>query len=209
MRILYILFIVSLYSFHSLYSQEKYKISASYTEETITLDGIDNEVSWSKASMISDEFNGIIPIAENKGSQKNEIKIIYDDKFLYVFAKAYTTADKVGEPSLKRDARTRGADAILVMFDTYSDATNAFWFESTSSGVKKDALISNGGQRFETDIDFSWDIKFDVKTVKHVGYYSAEFKIPFSSMKFPEGSRKWKVNFLELTIYTLSLTHGL
>ena len=195
MRILYILFIVSLYSFHSLYSQEKYKISASYTEETITLDGIDNEVSWSKASMISDEFNGIIPIAENKGSQKNEIKIIYDDKFLYVFAKAYTTADKVGEPSLKRDARTRGADAILVMFDTYSDATNAFWFESTSSGVKKDALISNGGQRFETDIDFSWDIKFDVKTLKHVGYYSAEFKIPFSSMKFPEGSTKWKVNF--------------
>ena len=117
MRILYILFIVSLYSFHSLYSQEKYKISASYTEETITLDGIDNEVSWSKASMISDEFNGIIPIAENKGSQKNEIKIIYDNKFLYVFAKAYTTADKVGEPSLKRDARTRGADAILVMFE--------------------------------------------------------------------------------------------
>ena len=42
-----------------------------------------------------------------KGSQKNEIKIIYDNKFIYVFAKAYTTADKVGEPSLKRDARTQ------------------------------------------------------------------------------------------------------
>ena len=36
------------------------------------------------------------------------------------------------------------------MFDTYSDATNAFWFESTSSGVKKDALISNGGQSSRT-----------------------------------------------------------
>ena len=81
------------------------------------------------------------------------------------------------------------------MFDTYSDATNAFWFESTSSGVKKDALISNGGQSSGNDIDFSWDIKFDVKTVKHNGYYSVEFKIPFSSLKFPEGSTKWKVNF--------------
>ena len=118
MRTLTVLYIVFFYSFHSLLSQEKYKISASYTEETISLDGIDDEASWSKASMISDEFNGLIPIPENKGSQKNEIKIIYDNKFLYVFAKAYTTADKVGEPSLKRDARTRGADAILVMFDT-------------------------------------------------------------------------------------------
>ena len=176
------------------YSQEK-KIFATYTNETITLDGIDNEISWTNAGKISDEFYGIIPIPENKGSQKNEIKIIYDDKFLYVFAKAYTIAEKIGEPSLKRDAKTRGADAILVMFDTYSDATNAFWFESTSSGVKKDALISNGGQSSGNDIDFSWDIKFDVKTVKHNGYYSVEFKIPFSSLKFPEGSSSWKVNF--------------
>jgi hypothetical protein len=176
------------------YSQEK-KIFATYTNETITLDGIDNEISWTNTKKISDEFYGIIPIPENKGSQKNEIKIIYDDKFLYVFAKAYTIAEKIGEPSLKRDAKTRGADAILVMFDTYSDATNAFWFESTSSGVKKDALISNGGQSSGNDIDFSWDIKFDVKTVKHNGYYSVEFKIPFSSLKFPEGSTKWKVNF--------------
>jgi len=176
------------------YSQEK-KIFATYTNETITLDGIDNEISWTDAEKISDEFYGIIPIPENKGSQKNEIKIIYDDKFLYVFAKAYTIAEKIGEPSLKRDAKTRGADAILVMFDTYSDATNAFWFESTSSGVKKDALISNGGQSSGNDIDFSWDIKFDVKTVKHNGYYSVEFKIPFSSLKFPEGSTSWKVNF--------------
>ena len=35
-----------------------------------------------------------------------------------------------------------------------SDASNAFWFESTSSGVKKDALISNGGRSFGNDIDF-------------------------------------------------------
>ena len=167
-------FIISLFFilvFQSSYCQEK-KIFAKYTDETITLDGIDNEISRTNAEKISDEFYGIMPIPENKGSQKNEIKIIYDDKFLYVFAKAYTIAEKIGEPSLKRDAKTPGADAILVMFDTYSDAANAFWFESTSSGVKKDALISNGGQSSGNDIDFSWDIKYDVKTVKHDGFYS-------------------------------------
>ena len=137
----------------------------------ITLDGIDNEISWTKAEKISDEFYGIIPVPENKGSQKNEIKIIYDDKFLYVFAKAYTIAEKIGEPSLERDAKTRGADAILLLFDTYSDASNAFWFESTSSGVKKDDLVSNGGLNFQTDVNFSWDIKYEVKTKFSEGYY--------------------------------------
>ena len=99
MRVLTILFLVFFYSFQNLLSQEKYNISASYTDETITLDGIDNEVSWGKASMISDEFNGIIPIPGNKGSQKNEIKIIYDNKFLYVFAKAYTCCLLYTSPS--------------------------------------------------------------------------------------------------------------
>ena len=79
------MFSFTLFKIYSL--KKSIKISASYTYETITLDGIDNEVSWGKASMISDEFNGIIPIPGNKGSQKNEIKIIYDNKFLYVFAK--------------------------------------------------------------------------------------------------------------------------
>ena len=103
----------------------------------------------------------------------------------------------------------RGADAILVMFDTYSDASNAFWFESTSSGVKKDALISNGGRSFGNDIDFSWDIRFDVKTVKHNGYYSVEFKIPFSSLKFLKDQLDGKLIFIEQTMFFLNLIRGL
>ena len=97
MRLFAFLFLVFFYSFQNLISQEKYQISASYTEEAITLDGIDNEVSWSKASMISDEFNGLIPIPENKGSQKNEIKIIYDNKFI-CFAKHIQLQIKLENP---------------------------------------------------------------------------------------------------------------
>ena len=75
MRLFAFLFLVFFYSFQNLISQEKYQISASYTEEAITLDGIDNEVSWGKASMVSDEFNGLMPIPENKGSQKTKLKL--------------------------------------------------------------------------------------------------------------------------------------
>ena len=156
---------------------------------------MDNELSWGKTQVINDEFYQLIPLREVKASQKNSIKIIYDDKFLYIFAKASTKDGKASVPSLERDYQVQGTDAIFFLLDTYSDSSNAFWFEANSVGVKKDALVSNGGLRFQSDIDFSWDIKYDVKTVKHDGFYSVEFKIPFSSLKFPEGSTKWKVNF--------------
>ena len=123
---------------------------------------MDNELSWSKTQVTIDEFYQLIPLREVKASQSNNIKIIYDDKYLYIFAKAITKDGKASVPSLERDYQIRGTDAIFFLLDTYSDSSNAFWFESTSSGVKKDALISNGGRSFENDIDFSWDIRFDV-----------------------------------------------
>ena len=57
-------------------------------------------------------------------------------------------------------------------------------------------------------IDFSWDIRFDVKTVKQDGYYSVEFKIPFSSLKFPE-DQLIKLIFIEQTMCILNSIHGL
>ena len=144
MRALTILLLLFFHSFQNLLSQEKYSISAAYTEETITLDGIDNEVSWDKASMISDEFNGIIPIPGNKFS-KNEIKIIYDNKFLYVFAKAYTTADK-WRTSLKRDAKLE-VQTLSLLCLILIVMQNAYL--SQLSGVKKDALILMEGKDLE------------------------------------------------------------
>ena len=189
-------FILSLFFiliFQSSYTQEISELRATYTDEKITLDGIDSELSWGKTQVINDDFYQIFPVPENKGSQKNEIKIIYDDKFLYIFAKASTKDGKASVTSLERDYQVPGTDAIFILLDTYSDSSNAFWFEANSVGVKKDALVSNGGLRFESDIDFSWDIKYEVETFISEEFYNIEFKIPFSSLKFPEGSTKWKI----------------
>ncbi|MDG2397611.1 MAG: DUF5916 domain-containing protein [Flavobacteriaceae bacterium] len=194
------LFILSI-SFFLAYNQEKKEIFASYTEEKIVLDGIQNEISWKKKKMVRDSFFQFIPVPESKGSSMNEFKIIYDKKNIYVFAKLFSEAKKISVPSLERDWKIRGSDGFLILFDTYKDGSNAFWFESNSVGVKKDALVSNGGQRFESDVDFSWDIKWDVKSSPGEGYYNLEFKIPFSSLKFPEGSTKWKVQFFRADNY--------
>ena len=100
---------------------------------------------------------------------------------------------KLNTPSLERDNQERGNEGIAVIFDTYQDGNNGFWFEADHNGVKKDALLSNGGQRFPQDLDFTYNrikISWDVKTSIKSDFYTIEFKIPgFNSLKFPEDSR--------------------
>ena len=185
------------FSHQNLYGQSNKNGSAKFSDEEFILDGIDNEKIWESSEIITN-FNSFFPIHLNKPSQKTEIKIVYDKSNIYVFAKCFTSNEKLNTPSLERDNQERGNEGIAVIFDTYKDGNNGFWFESDHNGVKKDALLSNGGQRFPQDLDFTWDISWDVKTSVKPDFYTMEFKIPFNSIKFPEDSQNWNIQFIRI-----------
>mgnify|MGYP001202029853 FL=1 len=185
------------FSHQNFYGQSNKNGSAKFSDEEFILDGIDKEKIWESSEIITN-FNSFFPIHLNKPSQKTEIKIVYDKSNIYVFAKCFTSKEKLNTPSLERDNQERGNEGIAVIFDTYQDGNNGFWFEADHNGVKKDALLSNGGQRFPQDLDFTWDISWDVKTSIKPDFYTIEFKIPFNSLKFPEDSRNWKIQFIRI-----------
>ncbi len=96
-------------------------------------------------------------------------------------------------PSLKRDYSARGNDNINLLFDTFNDGTNAFFFGSNPVGVQRDALISGGGDDFSGFRD-TWDVKWENVSKIYEDHYIAEMKIPMSSFKFKEGETKWRFN---------------
>ena len=108
-----IIYLTCFLLYNNFYAQEKKKLQATYTNEKIILDGMDNELSWTKTQVTTDEFYQLIPLREVKASQNNSIKIIYDDKYLYIFAKATTKDGKASIPSLERDYQIQGTDAIF------------------------------------------------------------------------------------------------
>ena len=114
--------------------------------------------------------------SDSLASQKTEVKVVHNDTYIYAFIKAFNSSNKYGIPSLERDSSVPGNDAVILLFDTYKDGNNAFWFESNPVGLKKDALISEGGD----DIDMTWDIKWEVETYIGDGFYQCEFKIPLN-----------------------------
>ena len=176
--------------------QEFKSLYSTYTDQSIELDGKDDEEFWGK-NLVGKEFWQYFP-SDSLASQKTEVKIVHNEDYIYAFIKAFNRSNKYGIPSLERDSSVQGNDAVILLFDTYTDGNNAFFFESNPVGVKKDALISEGGD----DIDMTWDIKWEVETYIGDGFYQCEFKIPLKSLKFPDGSKDWRFQVFRADIFT-------
>ena len=183
--------------FNTLVNAQEFKnLYSTYTDQSIDLDGKDDEEFWNQNSA-GEEFWQNFP-SDSLASQKTEVKIVHNDNYIYAFIKAFNSSNKYSIPSLERDSSVPGNDAVILLFDTYKDGNNAFFFESNPVGLKKDALISEGGD----DIDMTWDIKWEVETYIGNGFYQCEFKIPLNSLKFPDGSKDWRFQVFRADIFT-------
>lgn len=162
------------------------------TTEKIVLDGKLDEAVWKEAGGISD-FWQFFPTDSSKAGGETEIYMTYDEEYIYVATKCYSSSNNFLTPTLKRDYGFRNSDNISILFDTYNDQTNAFLFGMNPEGVRREALISSGG-RDRGAFDSSWDNKWDGNARKYENYWIAEFAIPFKTIRYTEGSTRWRFN---------------
>ena len=159
----------------------------------ITIDGSGIEPQWQKASWQSD-FWMWRPTDSLAAQKQTRFKIIRDENYLYLLVELETNGTNFTTPNLKRDFSTFGADYLTLLFDTFSDATNAFSFTTNPLGLKSDGLISGGNQDYRNSRNFAWDTKWNVETKIEETRYTAEFKIPFSSLFYDNKNTAWRFN---------------
>lgn len=179
-------------------------LKINQTNETIKLDGIMDEEIWQKAD-VAQNFWQNFPMDTSQSIARSEIRMTYDDQFIYIFAKCYSTSED-GDiyyvtPSLRRDFRGAGNDMITFIFDTFKDQTNAFTFGLNPYGVQREGLIANGGS-LQEDFDLSWDNKWYSAAKIFPGYWTAEVAIPFKSIRFKENTDEWLLQFYRLDSHT-------
>ncbi|MFP4095688.1 MAG: DUF5916 domain-containing protein [Cyclobacteriaceae bacterium] len=175
-------------------------LKISETSEAIRLDGIMDEEIWQKAD-VAQNFWQNFPMDTSLAVARSEIRMAYDDQFIYIFAKCYSTSQD-GDiyyvtPSLRRDFRGAGNDMITFIFDTFQDQTNAVVFGINPYGVQREGLVANGGFTSE-DYDLSWDNKWYSAAKIYPGYWTAEAAIPFKSIRYKEESDQWRLQFYRL-----------
>jgi hypothetical protein len=112
-------------------------------------------------------------------TQRTEFRVAYDASTLFVRVRAFDTdPDRIVTYLTRRDSDSPG-DWLRVMIDSYHDKRTAYEFGVNPSGVKMDRYWFN-----DTSRDDSWDAVWDVSVSRDAQGWSAEFRIPFSQLRF-------------------------
>ena len=168
-------------------------ITAVRTNEAPVIDGLVNEPVWQKAPAVLD-FTQFDPDEGALPTEQTAVKILYDDRALYVGVTCYDARPDLIVHQLTRRDRSTEADRFTVMFDSYHDLQTAFVFSTNASGVQSDGILSQDGAVYDVTLDAVWT----VKTETYLDGWSAEFEIPYNALRFSEqaGSEMvWGINF--------------
>ena len=161
-------------------------------KSSVVIDGNLSAGEWTEQNGATDFFQ-YFPTDTSKANYDTEIYFQYDENNLYVGIRCYSQGNDYVLNSLKRDYRAWGNDNLTLVFDTFKDGTNAFVFGITPYGVRREALISGGGNQRE-DFSSSWDNKWIGESKMHDGYWTAELSIPFKSIRFDQDTKVWGFN---------------
>ena len=144
----------------------------------IVLDGKLNEEIWQQAPVIT-EFLQRDPAEGQPPTFKTEARVAYDDAAIYIAVRAFDSdASKLVGILTRRDQRSP-SDWIRIVVDSYFDKRSAYEFGVNPVGVKTDRYYFNDGNS-----DDSWDAVWDVEVEKDADGWRAEFRIPFSQLRF-------------------------
>ena len=164
-------------------------VVAVRTSQPINLDGVLDEAAWATATPAT-ALRQVEPDEGQAVSERSEIRILYDDDYLYVGA-FYHDRSPVTTHLARRDAVMFDSDKTTIAFDTYRDGLTAYRFHANPAGVRRDTRLS-GGQM--TGGDPTWDPVWDLRTTVTDSSWVVEMRIPFSQIPFAEGPEQvWGV----------------
>jgi hypothetical protein len=154
-------------------------------EAPVSLDGHVTEAAWSAV----EPFPVVMFAPEYQGSmtERTEIRFAHDGEHLYASARFYDS-----DPSgIRANGFVRDDDAeddfFNVVIDTFGDGESAVWFLVTPRGNRVDGAITDnaeGATWNHVEYDSFWDA---AAAVTDEGW-SAEMRIPFSSLRFSRDS---------------------
>ncbi len=172
------------------------------------IDGRLDDSVWAAAPVITG-FVQHEPFDGTDATERTEVRLLFDGRALYIGARL---AD--GDPSgiirgeARRDLILKEQDAFIILLDTFHDRQNGFLFGTTPAGVEHDSQINKEGEGgFGGPVgtapsvtggneNINWDGTWKVRTSIDDKGWSAEFEIPFETLRYGSGvPQTWGLNF--------------
>ncbi len=166
------------------------------------LDGALGEDFWQRAEAVG-QLRQQEPVSGAPASERTEVRMAYDQGTLYVGVMAFDSEpDRVVARILQRDrvmtagfpngVAPAGDDVVALVLDPFHDQRNGVILATNPNGAEFDALITDEGK----EINIDWRGIWEVAAQRTSEGWSAEFAIPFRSLRYPDssGERPWGLN---------------
>ena len=166
---------------------------------------VDGEVlddpAWNGVDAASG-FRQIRPDAGEPATQHTEVYVGYTSDALYIAVVAFDdNPSGIIIADSRRDSSLDDSDSFQVIIDSFRDRQNGFVFGTNPAGIQYDGQVtregaggdfSSGSGGFNLDWDTSWTV---ASKISETGW-SAEFEIPFRSLRYGSGDvQTWAINF--------------
>lgn len=140
--------------------------------------------AWQDVAVV-EGFRQTTPQEGAPVSERTEVRIGFTRDALYVAVICHDREpDRLVVSDSRRDASLDETDSVRIALDTFRDRQNGFVFGTNPAGVEYDAQFSREGQG-EGDFNLNWDGAWKVRTATGTFGWSAEFEIPFRSLRYP------------------------
>jgi drug/metabolite transporter (DMT)-like permease len=147
----------------------------------IRLDGRSDDPAWQAVPPLP--LTVYLPKYRAEPTERTVARIAYDDVALYVVVDAWEAhPGGVRASSMIRDDDAPG-DFVNVLLDSFGDGQNAVTFSTTPGGNRNDWTVSNDAQS-NTSLSPAWNGVWDLATRRDPDGWHAEFRIPFSTLRF-------------------------
>ncbi|UCE40589.1 MAG: carbohydrate binding family 9 domain-containing protein [Candidatus Aminicenantes bacterium] len=170
------------------YSETPGMIVLQRIEGPITLDGVMDEPGWKNIEPFP--FIQHAPNFAAEPTERTAAFVAHDDEYLYLAGHLYDSEpSKILDATKQRDTQAAATDFFGIVIDSFCDKENGLAFFTTPTGLRWDATIANDGVTDRPDMPpfgLSWDTFWDVAVTRNKEGWFAEFRIPFSSLRFQD-----------------------
>ncbi len=174
-----------------------YRLPLKKADLPVRIDGRADDPAWQQATVATD-FHMVLPMDTSRARLRTDVRMTYDDNFLYLLAECYHSGSGAYiVESLRRDFSFGKNDNFLLFMDPFDDQTNGFSFGANAAGAQWDGLMYDGGK-----VDLSWDNKWVSEVKNDAEKWTFEAAIPFKTLRYKQGITAWGINFSRLDLKT-------
>lgn len=164
-------------------------VRARRVEKGPVIDGLLDDEVWNLVES-NDDFLQVTPNTGASPTYRTEFRVLYDSENIYIGVWCYDDEpEKILAREMAPDSPVWVDDNIRIVFDTFRDSRNGYFFRTNANGAREDALIVSN-----ITLDKDWDGVWQSEGSIDEEGWKVEISISLKDLSFDPNSTIWGFN---------------